>query len=428
MSEQNEHAEQTEQTERAGYVAIVDTYHPTRRLIPEFRKAGYTCVRVQSGPEVPEAFRSALNLDDYEDNIVHDGDLDATVQKLAAYRPVAVVPGGEHGVEFADLLSERMGLASNGTGHSAARRDKYTMIETIKAAGVPGAAQLLITDEESLRQWHTGLGGCVVVKPLSSGGGDGVFFCDTPEQSVEAYRSLLGAEHIYGGRNEGVVAQEYLRGGEYIVDTVSRDGKHRVCDMWRTTRLSANGVLDLCDAIHSVPRSSRDGQVLGEYAESVLDALGIRHGPGHLEVKLTPEGPRLVEMGARIAGGEIPHYAELALGESQLGWTALAYTDPARFHAEYQRDYRVQQYFASVAMISPVEGTLRSYRHLETLEGLESLHDIRTLVAPGSTIRRTVNDLTYPLIVNLRHEVKETVLRDAGTVRYLDGEGFYELA
>lgn len=410
------------------YVAIVDTYHPTRRLIPEFRKAGHACVRVQSGPEVPEAFRSALDLSDYEDNIVHEGDLEETIRALSAYRPVAVVPGGEHGVEFADRLSERMGLASNGTALSAARRDKYTMIETIKAAGVPGAAQLLVEDEESLRKWHIALGGRAVVKPLSSGGGDGVFFCDTPEQSVAAYRSLLGAAHIYGGHNEGVVAQEYLRGGEYMVDTVSRDGEHRVCDIWKTSRLSANGVLDLCDAIHVVHRHSAKGRVLAEYAESVLDALGIRHGPGHLEIKLTPGGPRLIEMGARIAGGEIPYYAELALGESQLGWTAKAYCDPEGFLAEYRRDYSVQHYFASIAMISPVEGTLRGYRHLETLENLESLHEIRTLVPPGSTIRRTVNDLTYPLIVNLRHEVEETVLRDAGTVRYLDGEGFYELA
>jgi hypothetical protein len=32
------------------------------------------------------------------------------------------------------------------------------------------------------------------------------------------------------------------------------------------------------------------------------------------------------------------------------------------------------------------------------------------------------------MIVNLRHEVEEVVMRDFGTVRYLDGEGFYELA
>jgi hypothetical protein len=79
-------------------------------------------------------------------------------------------------------------------------------------------------------------------------------------------------------------------------------------------------------------------------------------------------------------------------------------------------------------MISPVRGTLRGYPHLETLEKLESLHEIRTLVSPGAPIEPTVDDLTYPMIVNLRHEVEEVVMRDFGTVRYLDGEGFYELA
>lgn len=410
------------------YVAIVDTYQPTRRLVPEFRARGYGCVRVQSGPEVPEAFRAALDLTHFEDNIVHHGDLDRTVDLLAAYRPAAVVPGGEHGVEFADLLSERLGLVSNGTERSAVRRDKFAMNEALRAAGVPAAEQLCVEGEEELLRWHTALGRRAVVKPLRSGGGDGVFFCDTPEQSCAAYRSILGSGHIYGGDNEGAVAQEYLAGTEFMVNTVSRDGLHRVCDIWRTTRLSANGVLDLCASVHAVPRRGPEGEQLGDYAARVLDALGIRHGPAHLEVKLTPQGPRLIEAGARIAGGEIPHYAELALGESQLGWTARAYTDPAGFRAEYGRDYRLRRHFASVALISPVDGVLGGYPQRAALDGLESLHDVRTLVAPGSRLRRTVDDLTYPMIVNLAHEVEEVVLRDAQTVRYLDGAAFYERA
>lgn len=85
-------------------------------------------------------------------------------------------------MEFADPLSERMDLAVNGTEHSAARRDKYTMIETVKAAGVPGDARLLISDEELLRRWHTQLGRRVVSSRSAATG----CFCDTPEQSVEA--------------------------------------------------------------------------------------------------------------------------------------------------------------------------------------------------------------------------------------------------
>ncbi|MFD0632173.1 hypothetical protein ACFQ9X_11775 [Catenulispora yoronensis] len=38
-----------------------------------------------------------------------------------------------------------------------------------------------------------------------------------------------------------------------------------------------------------------------------------------------------------------------------------------------------------------------------------------------------MDDLTCPIIINLMHEVEEVVVRDFGTVRYLDGAGFYEL-
>ena len=410
-----------------GYVAIVDAYSFTRRLAPEFVKAGYGCVRVQSTPEVPEVYSSSFSLDDYAGNIVHHGDLDETVKALADYGPVAVVPGGEFGVEFTDRLSEAIGLPTNGTELSSARRDKYTMIETIKAAGVPGAQQLRITDEQELHRWHEDLGRRVVVKPVRSTAGDGIHFCDTPRESVAAYRALKSANNVFSQNNEGVIAQEYLVGGEFIVNTVSREGRHHVCDMWKTTRLTANGVLDLCDAIYLIDSRSDDGCTLAAYAERVLDALNIRNGPAHLEVKLTPDGPRLVEVGARIAGGDIPHYARMGIGESQIDWTVDAYVNPERFDARQSEQYSVRHHFASVAMISPVRGTLRGFPHLETLERLESLHEIRTLVTPGFPIRPTVDDLTYPMIVNLRHEVEEVVMRDFGTVRYLDGESFYEL-
>lgn len=410
-----------------GNVVIVDAYHPTRRLAPEFRKAGYDCVRVQSTLDVPEVYRGTLDTSDFVADIVHRGDLDETVRALAQYRPVAVVPGGEFGVEFADQLSERMGLPTNGTTHSAARRDKYVMVETIKAAGIPGSEQLLVTDEEQLRSWHRSLGRRVVVKPIRSSAGDGIFFCDTPDQSAAAYRALVGAGNVFSMRNEGVVAQEYLTGGEYVVNTVSRDGHHHVTDIWKTGRLSANGVLDLCDAVYLRPSQGEQSEQLTHYAGQVLDALGIRHGPAHLEVKLTPAGPRLVEVGARIAGGDIPYYAGLGIGESQIDWTVDAYVAPERFLERCAQPYRIRHHFASVAMISPVAGTLAGYRNLDVIEGLESFLELRQLVQPGQPLRPTVDDLTYPLIVNLRHEIEEVVLRDASTLRFLDGESLYEL-
>ncbi|WP_225830418.1 ATP-grasp domain-containing protein [Streptomyces sp. NK08204] len=406
-------------------VCVVDSYGLSKLLVDEFLRRGAAVVRVQSTPDVPAACRGPFDLSDYRDNIVHRGDLAATARAVAAHRPVAVVPGGEAGVELADALSELLGLPTNGTALSAARRNKYLMIETVRQAGLAAARQAFVTDERAVRAWHGSMGGRIVVKPLRSAAGNGVHFCDTPEESAAAARAVIGSKNVISERNTAAVAKEYLRGTEYMVNTVSRDRVHRVCEIWRTTRITANGVADLPDTMYLMPRRGEVQDRLTAYAGEVLDALGVRHGPAHVEIKITASGPVLVEAGAGI--GTLPHYAHLARGASQLDWTVDAYLDPDRFLARHKDDDPRALHCAFVGLVSPFSGTLRGYPHLEQLRALESFHEVRVSVAPGQRIRRTVDDLSYPATVLLLHDSEETVLRDANTIRYLDGPSFYDV-
>jgi biotin carboxylase len=409
------------------YVVIVDAYAPTRRLAPEFHKAGYQVVRVQSTPEPPMAYRTNFDLSPYAANIVHTGDLEATVRAVAAYEPEAIVAGGEVGVEFADLLSETMGLLTNGTALSAARRDKYVQIEALRTAGLRATKQLLVTDADRLADWHREVGGRIVVKPLRSSAGDGVSFCDTPEQAVAGYRAIVDADNVFSIRNEGVVAQEYLVGGEFVVNTVSRDGQHHVTDLWKYEKITANGITDLTNGLRLLPRHGDVQDAIVPYAFDVLDALGIGYGAAHLEIKLTPTGPCLVEMAARMAGLDMPFYAAECIGEAQLDWIVDAYVRPDRFAARWKDDYTLRKHWISAMTVSTVSAPLVSYPLLPQVQALETLYDIRPLVPAGGRLKRTVDDISCPMIINLTHAVEEMVVRDFGTICYLDGPGFYEL-
>jgi biotin carboxylase len=410
------------------YVVIVDAYAPNRRLAPEFHKAGYQVIRVQSTTQPPTVYKDNFDLSPYAVNIVHNGDLAATVDQLAALAPAAVLSGGEMGVELADQLSEAMGLLSNGTALSPARRDKYLQIETLRAAGLRATRQLRIDGAEQLARWHRELGGRVVVKPVRSAAGDGVSFCDTPEQAVAAYRAVLGAENVFSTRNDAVIAQEYLVGGEYVVDTVSRDGQHHVTDMWKYEKLSANGIPDLTCGLRLLPRHGEPQSHIVPYAFDVLDALEVSHGAAHVEIKLTPDGPCLVEVGTRMAGLDMPYYAQQLIGEGQLEWIVDAYVRPDRFAARWKDDYILREHFVSAMTVSGSDGQLAGYPLLPMVEQLDSVDDIRPLVVPGGRLRRTIDDMTCPMIVNLRHRLEEVVERDFGTIRYLDGPAFYALA
>ncbi|GLY25189.1 ATP-grasp domain-containing protein [Micromonospora sp. NBRC 101691] len=411
-------------------VVMVDVYAPTMRLARAFADAGCAVVRVRSTPEIPAVYQghadpAAEAL--FVDTIVHSGDVESTGKAVADHDPVAVVTGGELGVELADRLSETLGLTSNGTRHSAARRDKYRQIAAVRAAGLPTARQLLVTDADELDDWHRELGARVVVKPVRSAGNDGVAFCDTPAESVAAYRAVAGARNIFSLPNDAVVAQEYLAGTEYVVNTVSRDGRHRATDVWRYTKISANGVRDRISGAVLVAPDAPVRDTLVRYAAGVLDALDVRHGPAHHEIMLTADGPRLVEVGVRLCGADTAAQALLALGESQVERTVQAYLDPAGFLAAVDDPQQLRRHVAMAFLTAPVTGTLRGYPLLDRVRELESLHEIQIGVRPGQRLPLTVDDTTEPMMVVLAHPRAEVVERDLATVGWLDGYGFYDL-
>ncbi|MEU2913549.1 ATP-grasp domain-containing protein [Streptomyces massasporeus] len=410
-------------------VAIVDAYSSANRLAPLLRERGYRTVHVQSTERIPAVSAPQFVPDDFAVNIVHRGDLAVTARVLAdEHRPLAVLPGGEVGVELADALGETLGLRTNGTALSRDRRDKFRMIETVKAAGLRGAEQLVVTDEEQAVEWFDKMGGRIVVKPVRSSGSEGVRFCETAQEVRSAFRGVLGKDNALASRNEEVLLQEYLLGAEYYVNTVSLNGRHHVCDIWQTTHVSANGVLDLLDSAHLLSRRGRVQDALVAYTFAVLDALGVANGPAHTELKMTPDGPALIETGARLCGGGLPVLVRTALGEGQLEWTVDAYLAPDRFLARCGEDYRIERHVASVGLISPRSGTLVDYPRLAEVRALASFHQLKVGVAPGDPIHRTVDDFKIPLLVELAHEVEAVVHRDRGTIRQLDGEGFYTIA
>lgn len=408
-------------------VVIVDAYSSARSLAPLFQARGYECIHVQSTPAIPVVYEKSFRASDFTANIVHSGDVAATVAALAAHAPVSLLAGIESGVEVADVLSEALGLRTNGTALSPSRRDKFRMMETVKEAGVPGTGQILATDLDTLLAWHREAEGRVVLKPLKSAGSDGIYFCDDADQVRAAFEALLGSESALELHNHAVLAQEYLVGSEYIVNTVSLDGKHHVTDIWKMHHLGANGVHDMAAGAQLMPRHGVEQDALVEYNCLVLDALGVRNGPAHTELKLTPQGPRLVESAARICGADVHVPTKGAIGESQLDWTVDAYVDPERFLERWEAGYELARHAGIVNMVSPAAGKLVGYPKMAELRGLESFHDITLNVQIGDEIHRSIDDWTYPMRVYLVHETESVVMHNILSARYMDGEGFYDI-
>lgn len=397
---------------------IVDGYSGGLYLAPEFRSRGIACVHVQSDAGIWERLRPLFDFTPYEKNIEFVGDLEAVVEGLSGFEVLCVLPGTETGVELADRLADRLGVCSNGTQHSEARRDKFLMVDLCRKAGLLVADQIKASAAAPILEWYArGRYPKVVVKPHKSAGTEDVFLCENAIDIGRAVNTILSKQNILGLNNTDVVVQEYLSGTEYFLDSVSKDGRHHFTDIWRYRKRSINGrdfVYDkneLCD-----PKDANIVRLI-QYTEKVLNALGVKYGPAHTEVIDTERGPALVEIGARLDGLTLPKVNEAAIGYSPVHVSVDCYVDADAFEKCSANPYPIRKHARTVYLTSYQDGILSAFPGREKLEGLESFFQLTMRWKEGAPAKKTINYFTAPGFVTLIHEDPAVVEKDYQTIR-----------
>ncbi|MGW7276372.1 ATP-grasp domain-containing protein [Streptomyces sp. NPDC054864] len=406
-------------------VAIVDPVSTAAHLAPEFARRGWRTVAVLSSGKIPDAYVKGFRPGDFTHVITHTDDIDRTVGQLADQSPQFVLAGAEHGVELADLLAERLALPGNGTRLSTCRRDKFAMVERVRAAGLPTAASLITRDPADIIDWaERGRHWPLVVKPVASAGSDGVAFCSTPAEVEQAFAAIHGTTNQLGGFNEQVMAQERLIGEQYFVNTVSRAGRHYVAEVWKDVRVPV-GDNQVYDREELQPGQGEPQAAIVAYVERVLDALGITHGPAHTEIMLTAQGPVLIESGARLQGAVTPAPHAAATGTSQVALTVDACTDPDTFDQLPGTIYELKRQLRVVSLIAPHDGALADGPALDELNTLPTLSASVRSLAPGTPVRRTVDLFSSPDHLYLLDSDLAAVERDYARIRELEHGGLY---
>jgi hypothetical protein len=387
---------------------------------------GIECHAVHSrGREIPEVFRASYRPELFASELWYEGDLNALACRLRERGVLAGVVGTETGVELNDALTEKLGLATNGTALSAARRNKFLMIERLRAAGLPVADQALCRTPADAAAWFSRTGQRrVVCKPLNSAGTDGVSFHQTPGSLRDAAERLLGRPNRLGGFNEAIVVQQYLQGTEYVVDTVSCAGRHYVTAQWRYAKRHGEGA-PVYEGVRLLQARGPEQDDLAAYALCVLDALGIRYGAGHHEIMYTARGPMAVESAARGHGGTASSIAQACIGHSQIDLTLAAYTAPEQFALLCRDPYQLRKQARTVFLIAPAAGMLLDAGRIEEIRRLPSCRELTLRVGSGEPTQKTVDLFSSPGWTDLIGADEAVVARDEAHIRRLEECGLY---
>lgn len=406
------------------HVVIVNPDDAGVMYAPEFIKRGYSCLMVQSENEISNQAGAIIKSRNYTAIIQHHGDLQQTIAKIKALGVHCVVAGSEQGVNLADELSEGLEVFTNGTAFSAGRRNKCLMIETVRRHALLVPAQICSSSLEELIEWTLSSNRWpIVIKPPQSMSSEGVSLCASESELRLAFEQVKGRTNKLGLVNESVLAQEFLAGTEYVVDTVSCAGHHRLAALWKYNRpVSASARIT---TFYTKELLAADGELqkrLFEYAKRVLDALAIRYGPAHCEVILVDGSPVLVEVGARLHGGEKVHLlSRVALGSSQVDLAVDCYSAPDRFIATCNRLYKMNRHAVQLLLMPPRKGRLKALRRLDDIRQLDSFHEFHLDAQVGQPVPDIVG------LIALAHADRTVIAHDLQRIKRLEETELYEI-
>ena len=403
--------------------AIVDAYGIGRFLPAALRRYGVEPIHVRSPfPDVHLRYQP----EDFAVDIQHEDDLAATVARLRAEDVGFVVAAMESGVLLADALSAALGTPGNGMSRPAARRDKYEMVLAVRDAGLAAADSFISSSAEDVVAWALDRGQWpVVLKPVASAGMDNVHFCRSTADIHEAHAAILAATDRYGRRNETALAQQYLDGDEYFVNTVSRLGTHHIVEIWRYHKHQIDDTRSMVSNEHPVASDDPAARLVGEYALGVLDALEIRNGAAHTEIMLTAAGPVLVESGARLGGAHLPDIVSRSIGTNQIDLLALAIARPEEVTAGRLPEYRLRNHVRFLNLIVPRDGVIPAEPGWAPVRALDSFLELIVTQPAGARIARTVDLASSPGYLYLSADDPTQIERDYARLRELERAGLY---
>ena len=192
-------------------------------------------------------------------------------------------------------VAQAMGLVSNTEDCVRLTETKYAQRRALEQNGIPVPKYKKLKKGDVIDS--DGFQYPIIVKPLDSGGSQGVTKLDSSNGLEEALCVAFDRS-----RSEQAIVEEFVDGREFSVEALSHNGKHYILQI---TDKVTSGAPHFIEMQHHQPADiSKDvADRIKAMVEKALTALRIGNSPSHTEIKLNSRGELyIIEIGARMGG------------------------------------------------------------------------------------------------------------------------------
>ncbi|MGB2614271.1 MAG: ATP-grasp domain-containing protein [Phycisphaerae bacterium] len=284
-------------------------------------------------------------------------------------------------------INEELGLAGIDSATAIRATNKEEMRRAFEAGGAPSPRSIGVTTEDEALRALQAIGGPVIFKPSRNSGSRGITRLGedvSPEQAAAALRYA-----IEESRDRSALVEEYVEGPEFSVEILAFGGRNEVLAV---TDKVTTGAPHFVETGHSQPtREPPDARAaIAEAAVQGVRALGIDWAAAHAEVKLSPRGPFLIEIGARLGGDFIttelvPRSTGIDMVEGAINLALGRQPDLEPRHAPRG---------AAIRYLTPPPGRALAVKGVDEARRMPGVKVVEVDVGVGDTVPEVKSSLT----------------------------------
>ncbi|MCR4830756.1 MAG: ATP-grasp domain-containing protein [Pseudobutyrivibrio sp.] len=250
---------------------------------------------------------------------VETNDVNAILDAVKGMHFDGVITVCDYYIEIAVEVAKALNIPCPFSKRVKNVREKHLLRKAIDEAGLPNIKYSLSKNWDELLKAANSIGYPCVLKPVDLASSAFVRLISGEDDLKDAYDKLKAFPLNFRDqqRDETLLLEEFMDGIEVSVETVSYKGKTTVIGI---TDKSVTGEPYFIENGHMFPADlpEEKEKEITNYVTSVLEAVGYENGIGHTEVKLTKNGPRIVEINPRTAGNYIVELIEKVKGINLL--------------------------------------------------------------------------------------------------------------
>lgn len=260
--------------------------------------------------------------------VVSTLDQEEVYRQALIYQPDVIMTSTSDGpVRTAAYVNEKLGRKPDlSYEDSLCATIKSHMRNRLKENHVPIPEYHAAVDYEEFKEAVRKLNGYCIVKPADNAGSRGVQLVDVREYLAETMEKVCDAEskrkddsvtgkeaeldvmlqdmYAYSkgnSRNGIVMVEEFMSGPEVSVESMTVDGETQILTITDKYITPPPYFVELAHCEPSMLADEVQEQIKKVTLQAVK-AIRLQNGPSHTEIKVTKDGPKVVELAARLGG------------------------------------------------------------------------------------------------------------------------------